>query len=298
MADISTITLPSGDTYSFKDSESRKHQIYFGTCSTAAATQAKTVTIDGITELYVGLNLRIIFTYAQTYNGVPTLNVNSLGAKNIGRYSGTNAARYEWLANEALDLVYDGARFVIVDAGFATTTYYGVTKLYTGAASTSTALALTPASLHNLANGSIAPYYSASATYAVGDKVRYGNYLYECNTAITTAEAWTAIHWTQLDPLLTQIERLQGMIEGIFHIITPSFSSLPQTFYSSKLKATHIVVGNAVTLSNPKAGSNDWIVTFAAGSMTISGTYKDTTATTASMDICVPADTITVSSTQ
>lgn len=44
----------------------------------------------------------------------------------------------------------------------------------------------------------IAPAYSASATYAVGDYVTKDNYLYQCNTAISTAEAWTAAHWTQV----------------------------------------------------------------------------------------------------
>lgn len=38
--------------------------------------------------------------------------------------------------------------------------------------------------------------YSSSATYAVGDYVFYGGTLYRCTTAITTAETWTAAHWT------------------------------------------------------------------------------------------------------
>lgn len=42
----------------------------------------------------------------------------------------------------------------------------------------------------------IAPAYSTSSTYAVGDMVLYNGQLYECNTAISTAEAWTAAHWT------------------------------------------------------------------------------------------------------
>ena len=45
--------------------------------------------------------------------------------------------------------------------------------------------------------GSLAAAYSASSTYAVGDMVLKDGQLYECNTAITTAEAWTAAHWTQ-----------------------------------------------------------------------------------------------------
>ncbi len=44
---------------------------------------------------------------------------------------------------------------------------------------------------------SLAPAYSTSSTYDVGDYVLYEGVLYECTTAITTAEAWNAAHWTQ-----------------------------------------------------------------------------------------------------
>lgn len=46
------------------------------------------------------------------------------------------------------------------------------------------------------ARGSLAAAYSASSTYAVGDIVLKDGQLYKCNTAITTAEAWNAAHWT------------------------------------------------------------------------------------------------------
>jgi len=42
----------------------------------------------------------------------------------------------------------------------------------------------------------IAPEYSSSATYALGAYCTHENMLYKCTTAITTAEAWTAGHWT------------------------------------------------------------------------------------------------------
>ena len=42
----------------------------------------------------------------------------------------------------------------------------------------------------------IAAEYSTSSTYNVGDVVLYNGQLYKCTTAITTAEAWTAAHWT------------------------------------------------------------------------------------------------------
>lgn len=42
----------------------------------------------------------------------------------------------------------------------------------------------------------IASEYSNSATYAVGDYAVHSGKLYQCTTAIATAEAWTAAHWT------------------------------------------------------------------------------------------------------
>lgn len=44
----------------------------------------------------------------------------------------------------------------------------------------------------------IADNYSPSATYAIGDYCLVDNILYRCNTAITTAEAWTPAHWTSI----------------------------------------------------------------------------------------------------
>lgn len=40
--------------------------------------------------------------------------------------------------------------------------------------------------------------YSSSKTYAVRDCVQYSGALYECSTAISTAEAWNSSHWTKI----------------------------------------------------------------------------------------------------
>lgn len=42
------------------------------------------------------------------------------------------------------------------------------------------------------------PTYSASSTYAKGDKCIYGGNRYVCRTAITTAETWNSSHWQPL----------------------------------------------------------------------------------------------------
>ncbi|MBP5460619.1 MAG: hypothetical protein J6Y20_00630, partial [Lachnospiraceae bacterium] len=42
-----------------------------------------------------------------------------------------------------------------------------------------------------------APAYSSSQTYDVGDYCTYNSKIYECTTAITTAEEWNADHWEE-----------------------------------------------------------------------------------------------------
>ena len=59
------------------------------------------------------------------------------------------------------------------------------------------------ASITNLGNAlntqraMIAEEYDSTSTYAVDDYCIYNGALYICSTAIDTAEAWTAAHWTQ-----------------------------------------------------------------------------------------------------
>lgn len=54
----------------------------YGICTETAATVAKTVSITGVTSLYVGLTIKVRFSYGNTAN-LPTLNVNGLGAVTI-----------------------------------------------------------------------------------------------------------------------------------------------------------------------------------------------------------------------
>jgi hypothetical protein len=45
----------------------------------------------------------------------------------------------------------------------------------------------------------IAPAFSASSTYAVGDYVTHEGLLYKCTTAVATEGAWDASDWTEVD---------------------------------------------------------------------------------------------------
>jgi len=130
-------------------------RVFYGVCLTAAATQAKTVSIDGLTALQAGDILVLLMSSGQTYNGAPTLNVNELGAITIRRITGTNAGQYEWVAGQVVPLFYNGTHFIIMDGGLATTTYYGKTRLSSATDSTSESLAATPAAVkaaYDLAN--------------------------------------------------------------------------------------------------------------------------------------------------
>lgn len=85
----------------------------FGVCSTAAATAAKSVTVDfsGTLSLFTGLTVRVKFSNSNTASS-PTLNVNSTGAKAIKRY-GTTAAT-TWQAGQVIEFTYDGTNWLMV----------------------------------------------------------------------------------------------------------------------------------------------------------------------------------------
>lgn len=110
----------------------------YGTCTTAAETAAKTVSISGVTELTTGLTIYVRFTNA---NGVanPTLQVNSLTAKAIKRYGTTapsTSAASSWNAGAVVSLTYDGTYWMLND--WINTTYSAMTvaEMQTGTATT------------------------------------------------------------------------------------------------------------------------------------------------------------------
>ena len=94
---------------------------YYGTSSTAASTAAKVVTCTGFT-LVTGAKIAVKFTYANTYEGQITLNVNGTGAKSVydyGQYY-DGQTRCAWDANETKVFVYDGTRWNLVNGDIIT----------------------------------------------------------------------------------------------------------------------------------------------------------------------------------
>ena len=114
---------------------------YFGTCSTAAATQIKVVSCAGF-ELKTGSRIAVQFTYSNTASQ-PKLNVNGTGDKFICGIDGTSVITGIWRDKETIDFVYDGSWWIALGCLYATTSDYGLTKLSSSTASTSTTLAAT-----------------------------------------------------------------------------------------------------------------------------------------------------------
>lgn len=125
--------IQEGDGFTVKnmnDLEERisrafEEQGYYGTCNTAAATAAKTATIDGFV-LEEGSR---VLLKMQTNNsaGSPTLNINNTGAKPISVPGGT--PNIYWSAGIVLEFVYDGTYWCYLKEGIGNASSYGITRL-------------------------------------------------------------------------------------------------------------------------------------------------------------------------
>lgn len=108
-------TARNVDGVSFDGSANIHH---FGSCSTAAATAAKTVTLDDSMTftLAKGASVFVKFTNANSVAS-PTLAVNGTTAKAIMRYGSTapsTTAKTSWQAGSVVHLVYDGTYWQMV----------------------------------------------------------------------------------------------------------------------------------------------------------------------------------------
>lgn len=108
-------TARNVDGVSFDGSANIHH---FGSCSTAAATAAKTVTLDDSMSftLAKGASVFVKFTNANSVAS-PTLAVNGTTAKAIMRYGTTapsTSSKTSWEAGSVVHLVYDGTYWQMV----------------------------------------------------------------------------------------------------------------------------------------------------------------------------------------
>ena len=86
--------------------------------------------------------------------------------------------------------VYQSTTDTVVDPGTI------IPSVQTLIASIEAAVSSIPADYSSLWT-SLAPAYSSDSTYNAGDYVTYDGKLYVCGVNITTAESWTAAHWSE-----------------------------------------------------------------------------------------------------
>ena len=152
----------------------------YATCDTAAGTATKVLTSsqDFSNPPETGTLLLVKFTNGNTAT-TPLLNINSTGSINVCRTaSTTNAMAYMWNAGELVAFAYDGTYWTMLKGGYATTTYYGITKL-TSTIGTSTTLALTPSAVNTFVKSgtwtpSVTGIKSSGATTS-GSYIKIGN---------------------------------------------------------------------------------------------------------------------------
>ena len=97
---------------------------FYGTCSTAAGTAAKVVSLSGF-SLVTGAVVFVRFTVTNTASS-PTLNVNSTGAKSI-RYRNAAISAGYLAADRTYGFVYDGTYWQLVGDVDTNTTYTAAT---------------------------------------------------------------------------------------------------------------------------------------------------------------------------
>ncbi len=95
----------------------------------AAGTDTYVVTLDPVPAAYAaGMTIRVRFGTANT--GAATINVNSLGAKDITKNGATALSTGDISANQVATLVYDGTQFQIQSSANAQLTGGGSTTLH------------------------------------------------------------------------------------------------------------------------------------------------------------------------
>ena len=141
---------------------------FFGSCSTSSSTAAKTVTLAGTTSFALEAGVMVLVDFTN-YNSAssPTLNVNGTGAKSIKNYGSTAPTAYSWQSGEVCAFVYDGAYWMMLGKGYASTSCPGLVKL-TSSMGTSTTLVPTQSLLQNAVNRS---------TYVDSSDTNYTTYM-------------------------------------------------------------------------------------------------------------------------
>ena len=271
-------------------------KIPYGVCGTAAATAAKTVTLDRTVALETGVVIYVKFTYINSVAN-PTLDVNTLGAKPIIRY-GTTAAgtngNTSWFAGNIVSLVYDGTNWVLVDwASKENTNTVPQVQCETAAATAAKGGSCTNFSLATNSFVMVNLRYSNSSASAItmninstGAKPIYINGTASSATNYTLPAGSYLVFYNGTNYYFRTDGKITGSITGdaatvngkTVAVNVPSGAVFTDTHRPIQMNGTEIL-GNNTTALNLKAGSNVSL-TNSSGTVTIAATdttYSDAT---------------------
>lgn len=122
----------------------------------------------------------------------------------------------------------------------------------------------------------IAPAYSSSSTYDIGDYCTRNSILYICITAISTPESFTSSHWSTIDSIAEVIANKVLYLTDVACIATTGDFA---TVSDSRITADHVVAECIFAI--PSYITTDVTWTTASGSLVLNGTCS--TATTANI---------------
>ena len=88
--------------------------IYYGVCTTTDNYATKTVDVDNSFVLAVGVHIRVVFAKENTTNDI-SIDVNEWGPKPVMVTQNEKAGPGCWKAGQAVDFVYDGHSWLMVD---------------------------------------------------------------------------------------------------------------------------------------------------------------------------------------
>lgn len=237
----------------------------FGTCATAAATAAKTVSITaGTFSLETGAKVTVKFTNKNTA-GTPTLNVNSTGAKNIFH----NGAKITTGGNKALlagtvEFVYDGTQWQLignyVDSHNSHTLSSGTkadgTTEIVGASSSSKLVLGASGVTGGTYGPTTDPTPTQGGTFSVPSMiVNDKGIVTSAATKTVTLPEETAISIVNKATSSTEKDTtdlvyvVSNLVESGTknHTITPTYSGLPTKAYVDKVAAGHVKYLGTVT---------------------------------------------------
>ena len=259
--------------------------IVYGTCSTAADTAAKVITISGNTKWSLTSGSIIVIKFSATNTASnPTFNVNSTGAKSIWYNTAlitTSNLGYAGTANRPMQFMYDGTQFIFIGWSYDTNSTYSQASLGQGygtcSTAASTAAKVVTLSNYSLATGGIVSVKfdydvpagatmninskGAKAIYHKGAAITAGvieagdiaTFIYSTNYHLIAIDRATAKATQSVDGLMSSEDKkkLDGIAENANNYSHPTYTSKTSGFYKVTVDGSgHVSATTAVTKSD------------------------------------------------